>query len=77
MTNDAEEAFHPTPVVVFPVVADDPPFRVVEIKGEVAGTAHDILDLIMLARRAGLTHIDFDDPAQVRWVGGGQYKWVP
>ncbi|MEV6654017.1 hypothetical protein [Streptomyces sp. NPDC051219] len=77
MLNDAQEAVHPAPIVVLPVVPDDPPYRVVEIKGEVAGTAHDMLDVIRLARQAELTHIDLDDPAVVRWIGGDQYKWVP
>ncbi|WP_338677483.1 hypothetical protein V1460_34320 [Streptomyces sp. SCSIO 30461] len=77
MSNDAHEAFRPTPVVVLPVAAGDPPFRIVEIHGEVAGSAHDMLDVIRLAHGAGLARIDLDDPADVRWVGGGKYKWVP
>ncbi|MFE7776500.1 hypothetical protein ACFU5O_21935 [Streptomyces sp. NPDC057445] len=77
MTNDAHEAFVPTPVVVLSVVPHDPPFRLVEIHGEVAGTAYDMLDVIRLAHQAGLPHVDLDDPADVRWVGGGKYKWVP
>ncbi|MFI9583485.1 hypothetical protein ACIHCQ_16930 [Streptomyces sp. NPDC052236] len=77
MTNEAQEVFHPPSVVVLPVVAQNPPFRLVEIKGQVAGTAHDVLDVIRLAHQAGLTPIDLDDPAQVRWVGGDKYRWVP
>ena len=77
MTSDAQEAFHPTPVVVLGVVPSDPPYRLVEINGEVAGPAYTMLDVIRLAHRAGVTHIDVDDPAVVRWVGGGKYKWVP
>ncbi|TQK52645.1 hypothetical protein FBY35_3088 [Streptomyces sp. SLBN-118] len=77
MTNDAHEAFHPTPVVVLAVVRTDPPYRLVEINGEMAGAAHTMLDVIRLAHQAGLTHIDVDDPAVVRWVGGGKYKWTP
>jgi hypothetical protein len=77
MTNDAPEGFHPAPIVVLGVVPGDPPYRVVEINGEVAGPAYDMLDVIRLARQAGLTHLDLDDPAVVRWVGGGKYKWVP
>lgn len=77
MTNDAEEAFHPTPVVVLGVVPDDPPYRMVEINGEMAGAAYDMLDVIRLAHRAGVTDVDLDDPAVVRWVGGAKYKWVP
>ncbi|MCX4824756.1 hypothetical protein OG883_33865 [Streptomyces sp. NBC_01142] len=77
MTNDAEEAFHPAPLVVLGVVPDDPPYRLVEINGELAGRAFDMVDVISLAHRAGLTHLDLDDPADVRWVGGDKYKWVP
>jgi hypothetical protein len=77
MTNDAQEAFHPAPIVVLSVVPGDPPYRLVEINGEVSGPAYDMLDVIRLARQAGLTHLDLDDPAVVRWVGGGKYKWVP
>ncbi|MFC9249629.1 hypothetical protein ACFT7S_37970 [Streptomyces sp. NPDC057136] len=77
MTNDAQEAFHPAPIVVLGVVPSDPPFRLVEINGEVAGPAYNLLDVIRLAHQAGLTDPDLDDPAVVRWVGGGKYKWVP
>ncbi|MEU9009649.1 hypothetical protein AB0D12_07670 [Streptomyces sp. NPDC048479] len=77
MTNDAQEAFHPAPIVVLGVVPGDPPYRLVEINGEVAGPAYNMLDVIRLARQAGLTHLDLDDPAVVRWVGGGKYKWAP
>jgi hypothetical protein len=77
MTTDAQEAFHPAPIIVLGVVPDDPPYRLVEINGEVAGRAYDMLDVIRLAHRAGLTGIDLDDPADVRWVGGDKYKWVP
>ncbi|MDH2392549.1 hypothetical protein QCN29_27980 [Streptomyces sp. HNM0663] len=66
----------PAPIVVLGIVPTDPPFRVVEIHGNVAGTAHDITDVIRLAHQAGLTHVDLDDPAVVRWVGGGKYKWA-
>ncbi|MFI2351042.1 hypothetical protein ACH492_29290 [Streptomyces sp. NPDC019443] len=77
MTNDVQEGFHPAPVVVLGVVPGDPPYRVVQINGEVAGPAYDMLDVIRLTHQAGLTHLDLDDPAVVRWVGGGKYKWVP
>ncbi|MFF3327028.1 hypothetical protein [Streptomyces sp. NPDC002889] len=65
------------PIVVFPVTPENPPFRVVEVDGIVIGTAHDIVELIELASHAGRKHVDLDDPAQVRWVGGGKYKWRP
>ncbi|MGW7367354.1 hypothetical protein ACWGI8_29000 [Streptomyces sp. NPDC054841] len=65
------------PVVVLRVIPGDPPFRMVEINGVAAGIARDMLDVIQLAYDAGLKHVDLDDPAHVRWVGGGKYKWVP
>jgi hypothetical protein len=65
-----------TPIVVLPVTPGDPPFRLIEINGNVVGMARDLPDLIALASREGLTHVDLDDPAQVRWVGGGRYKWA-
>ncbi|KUH39210.1 hypothetical protein ATE80_08750 [Streptomyces kanasensis] len=65
------------PIVVLGVVPADPPYRVVEIRGDVVGTARDVLDVIRLAHHAGLTHVDLDDPAVVRWVGGGKYRWAP
>lgn len=77
MTNDAQEEFHPTPVVVLGVVPDDPPYRMVEINGEVVGAAHDMVDVIRLAHQAGVADVDLDDPSVVRWVGGAKYKWVP
>ena len=77
MTNDAQEAFHPTPIVVLGVVPGDPPYRPVEINGEIAGPAYNMVDVTRLAYQAGMPHLDLDDPAVVRWVGGGKYKWVP
>ncbi|GAB2615562.1 hypothetical protein GCM10027168_55100 [Streptomyces capparidis] len=65
------------PILVRAPTPDDPPFRLVEIKGEVVGKAFGIADLIEFARRAGLEHVDFDDPEMVTWVGGDQYRWVP
>ncbi|MCQ0025358.1 hypothetical protein M4914_22085 [Streptomyces somaliensis DSM 40738] len=65
----------PAPIVVLGVVPADPPYRVVEIGGEVAGTARDVVDVIRIAHGAGISDVDLDDPAVVRWVGGGKYRW--
>ncbi|MEU4095067.1 hypothetical protein [Streptomyces sp. NPDC026673] len=65
------------PIVVSPVQAGDPPFRIVQIGGEPIGIAHDLLDVVRLAHGAGMEHVDFDDPHAVRWVGGGKYHWSP
>jgi hypothetical protein len=66
-------------MVVGPVMPDDRPFRVVEIRGgtdrEVVAKAHSLVDLIFFAHSEGLEHIDLDDPSKVRWIGGGQYHW--
>ncbi|MFM9368633.1 hypothetical protein [Streptomyces sp. Da 82-17] len=64
-------------VVVSPVTPGNPPHRVVQIRGAVAGLAHDLIDVVRLAHHAGLEHVDLDDPKVVRWVGGGKYKWAP
>ncbi|MDT9686047.1 hypothetical protein RND61_28835 [Streptomyces sp. TRM76323] len=66
-----------SPIVVLGVVPADPPYRVVEVRGDVVGTARDIIDVIKIARDLGMTRVDLDDPAVVRWVGGGKYHWVP
>lgn len=65
------------PMVVSGVVPGDPPFRMVEVDGEPVGIARDLSDVVRLARRLGLKHVDLDDPAVVRWVGGGKYHWNP
>jgi hypothetical protein len=65
------------PIVVTGVVPADPPFRIVQVNGVPAGSAHDITDVIRIAHQAGLKHVDLDDPSFVRWVGGGKYKWSP
>lgn len=62
-------------IVVRGVVAADPPYRVVEIDGQVVGTARDLIDVLKIAHQSGIAHVDVDDPASVRWVGGGKYHW--
>jgi hypothetical protein len=64
-----------SPIVVTPVERGERPFRVVQINGETAGIARDMVDVLRLAHAAGMHHVDLDDPAMVRWVGGGKYKW--
>jgi hypothetical protein len=63
------------PIVVRAVTPDVPPFRLVEIKGNLVGKAYDIVDVIEFARRAGLEDVDLDDPAVVRWIRGDQFTW--
>lgn len=66
-----------TLIVVSPVQAGDPPFRIVQIDGQPVGIAHDLLDVVRIAHDAGREHVDFDDPQVVRWLGGGKYHWAP
>lgn len=69
-----EEARSPR-MVVWGVTPGDPPSRVVQIGDTVVGNAHGIADVMEIALREGLRNIDLDDPAAVRWVGGGKYTW--
>ncbi|MFJ9875490.1 hypothetical protein ACIRVI_20875 [[Kitasatospora] papulosa] len=62
-------------ITVLPVQPGDPPFRVVEIDGEVIGSATAMTDVLIAAATAGIPVHDLDDPAAVRWVGGGKLSW--
>ncbi|MEU6549519.1 hypothetical protein ABZ915_04385 [Streptomyces sp. NPDC046915] len=55
----------------------DPPFRIVEIDGQVVGEAHAVTDVLEAAAAYGITVHDLDDPDVVRWVGGGKFTWAP
>ncbi|MBQ0986424.1 hypothetical protein KBZ10_18280 [Streptomyces sp. F63] len=77
MTEINEPRVEAPPIVVWPVTPGEPPFRLVEIRGEAVGKAESIVDVVAYAHDAGLGHVDLDDPAVVRWVGGGKYTWVP
>ncbi|MER0241286.1 hypothetical protein AAHZ94_04455 [Streptomyces sp. HSW2009] len=67
-----------TPVlVVLPVQPGSPPFRLVEVGGEMVGTARSVVDVIVIAQQLGLHGVDLDDPDSVRWVGGDQFTWSP
>ncbi|MEU6820775.1 hypothetical protein ABZ921_09110 [Streptomyces atriruber] len=54
-----------------------PPFRIVEIDGEVVGKAKSVTDVLDAAAMAGITVHDLDDPDAVRWVGGDKFTWKP
>ncbi|EKX62366.1 hypothetical protein STRIP9103_08878 [Streptomyces ipomoeae 91-03] len=54
-----------------------PPFRIVEIDGQVVGEATTMTDVLQAAAAYGITVHDLDDPEQVRWVGGGKFTWTP
>ncbi|MEV0182296.1 hypothetical protein AB0I54_23800 [Streptomyces sp. NPDC050625] len=54
-----------------------PPFRIVEIDGQVVGEAHAITDVLETAAAFGITVHDLDDPEVIRWVGGDKFTWAP
>ena len=64
-------------ITVLPVQPGDPPFRIVEIDGEVIGSATAMTDVLLVAAAAGIPVHDLDDPEAVRWVGGGKLSWKP
>ncbi|AZM57174.1 hypothetical protein DMA15_35285 [Streptomyces sp. WAC 01529] len=67
---------HPR-ITVLGVQPGSPPFRIVEIDGEVVGTAKTVTDVLDAAVMAGITVHDLDDPDAVRWVGGDKFTWRP
>lgn len=77
MTESASPYLSNPPITVLAVQPGDPPFRLVEINGEVVGMATAITDVLLIAASAGITVHDLDDPATVRWVGGGKLTWRP
>ncbi|MFJ2344503.1 hypothetical protein [Streptomyces antimycoticus] len=76
MTESQAPRIHRPPIVVLGVQQNDPPYRLVEIAGELAGKAHSVLDVIEIAREVGLDDVDLDDPDVVRWVGGDKFTWT-
>ncbi len=67
---------HPR-ILVLGVQPGTPPFRIVEIDGQVVGGATALTDVLVAASAAGITVHDLDDPDVVRWVGGDKFTWVP
>ncbi|MFI7320914.1 hypothetical protein [Streptomyces venezuelae] len=67
---------HPR-ITVLGVQPGHPPFRIVEIDGEVVGKAKTVTDVLDAAAMAGITVHDLDDPDTVRWVGGDKFTWKP
>ncbi|WP_405865418.1 MULTISPECIES: hypothetical protein [unclassified Streptomyces] len=64
-------------IIVLGVHPTTPPFRIVEIDGEVVGEAKSITDVLEAAAAFGITIHDLDDPDVVRWVGGDKFTWRP
>jgi hypothetical protein len=75
MTESASPHISNPRITVLGVQPGDPPFRIVEIDGEVAGMARTMTDVLFVASAAGIPVHDLDDPATVRWVGGGKFTW--
>jgi hypothetical protein len=63
--------------MVLGVQPGTPPFRIMEIDGEVVGEAKAITDVLKTAAAYGITVHDLDDPEVVRWVGGDKLTWTP
>ncbi|ADI10028.1 hypothetical protein SBI_06908 [Streptomyces bingchenggensis BCW-1] len=76
MTESESPRVHLPPIVVLGVQPNDPPFRLIEVAGEVIGKAHSVLDVIEIARVIGMEDADLDDPDVVRWVGGDKFTWT-
>ncbi|MFE1440385.1 hypothetical protein [Streptomyces sp. NPDC058739] len=62
-------------IMVLGVQPGTPPFRIVEIDGEVVGEAKAVTDVLQAAAAWGITVHDLDDPDVVRWVGGDKFTW--
>ncbi|NNN32623.1 hypothetical protein HLK59_20095 [Streptomyces sp. S3(2020)] len=63
-------------ILVLGVQPGTPPFRIVEIDGEVVGEAKAVTDVLAAAAAWGITVHDLDDPDVVRWVGGDKFTWT-
>ncbi|MFF0160917.1 hypothetical protein ACFYRY_25775 [Streptomyces sp. NPDC005263] len=75
MTESASPYMANPRILVLGVQPGTPPFRIVEIDGEVVGEAKTVTDVLEAAAAFGITVHDLDDPAVVRWVGGDKFTW--
>ncbi|KUN38496.1 hypothetical protein ACIP3D_11980 [Streptomyces longwoodensis] len=76
MTEIASPHISQPRIMVLRVQPGHPPFRIVEIDGEVVGEARGVTDVLETAAAFGITVHDLDDPDVVRWVGGDRYTWT-
>ncbi|GHD25370.1 hypothetical protein [Streptomyces galbus] len=76
MTEIASPYISQPRIMVLGVQPGHPPFRIVEIDGEVVGEARGVTDVLETAAAFGITVHDLDDPDVVRWVGGDRYTWT-
>ncbi|MEU3254220.1 hypothetical protein [Streptomyces sp. NPDC006997] len=77
MTEIASPYLSQPRILVLGVQPGRPPFRIVEIDGEVVGAAKAVTDVLETAAAFGITVHDLDDPDVVRWVGGDKFTWTP
>ncbi|MEU3344643.1 hypothetical protein ABZ723_06505 [Streptomyces sp. NPDC006700] len=63
-------------ILVLGVQPGSPPFRIVEIDGEVVGEAKTVIDVLTAAAAFGINIHDLDDPDVIRWVGGDKFTWT-
>ncbi|MFI0960136.1 hypothetical protein ACH4S8_01775 [Streptomyces sp. NPDC021080] len=77
MTESASPHISHPRIMVLGVQPGTPPFRIMEIDGEMVGEAKAITDVLEYAAAYGITVDDLDDPDVVRWVGGDKLTWHP
>jgi hypothetical protein len=77
MTESASPHIANPRIMVLGVQPGTPPFRIVEIDGQVVGEAKTITDVLVAASAYGIPVHDLDDPDVVRWVGGDKFTWSP
>ncbi|MEU7057197.1 hypothetical protein [Streptomyces sp. NPDC046197] len=76
MTEVASPRISQPRILVHGVQPGRPPFRVVEIDGQVVGEAKTVTDVLLAAAAFGIVVHDLDDPDVVRWVGGDKFTWT-
>ncbi|MFI5567191.1 hypothetical protein ACIA6T_07450 [Streptomyces sp. NPDC051740] len=76
MTESASPYMSHPRIMVLGVQPGTPPFRIVEIDGQVVGEARTVTDVLHAAAAFGITVHDLDDPDVVRWVGGDKFTWT-
>lgn len=76
MTEVASPHISQPRILVLGVQPGTPPFRIVEIDGQVVGEAKSVTDVLEAAAAYGILVHDLDDPDVVRWVGGDKFTWT-
>ncbi|GAA4324826.1 hypothetical protein GCM10023086_51510 [Streptomyces venetus] len=76
MTEIASPHIFSPRIMVLGVQPGPPPFRIVEIDGQVVGEARAVIDVLTAAAAFGIRVHDLDDPEVVRWVGGDKFTWT-